>query len=61
MDKKETVYLSQFEAIQVLWPGDVRALAEFRASRSNSRQESVSIREIGAFGLMQDAADRSPG
>lgn len=29
MDKRETVYLSQLEEIQILWPGDVRALAEF--------------------------------
>ena len=27
--KKDTVYLSQLEGIQILWPGDVRALAEF--------------------------------
>jgi hypothetical protein len=29
MDKRETVYLSQLEGLQILWPGDVRALAEF--------------------------------
>ena len=31
MDKrrKETVYLSQLDGLQILWPGDVRALAEF--------------------------------
>jgi|GEM_PF-2189947 hypothetical protein len=27
--RSETVYLSQLEDVQVLWPGDVRALAEF--------------------------------
>jgi len=27
--KKETVYLSQLDGLQILWPGDVRALAEF--------------------------------
>lgn len=29
MHKRETVYLSQLEEVQILWPGDVRALAEF--------------------------------
>ena len=49
--KRETVYLSQLEEIRVLWPGDVRALAEFvlrcydagdrmvTASQSASRME----------------------
>jgi len=27
--RQETVYLSQLEDVQILWPGDVRALAEF--------------------------------
>jgi len=52
MDKRETVYLSQLEEIQILWPGDVRALAEFvlrcyaakdravDSSQSASRMES---------------------
>ena len=50
--KKETVYLSQLEGVQILWPGDVRALAEFvlrcydakdravDSSQSTSRMES---------------------
>jgi len=29
MSKTEAVYLSQLEEVQILWPGDVRALAEF--------------------------------
>jgi len=29
MGKRETVYLSQLDGLQILWPGDVRALAEF--------------------------------
>ena len=52
MDKRETVYLSQLEGVQILWPGDVRALAEFvlrcydakdravDSSQSASRMES---------------------
>ncbi len=54
MDKreKETVYLSQLDGLQILWPGDVRALAEFvlrcydakdravDSSQSASRMES---------------------
>jgi len=52
MDKRETVYLSQLEGVQILWPGDVRALAEFvlrcydakdravDSSQSTSRMES---------------------
>ncbi len=27
--RQGTVYLSQLEGLQILWPGDVRALAEF--------------------------------
>jgi len=50
--KRETVYLSQLEGLQILWPGDVRALAEFvlrcydakdravDSSQSASRMES---------------------
>ena len=29
MNERKKVYLSQLEGIQILWPGDVRALAEF--------------------------------
>ena len=29
MSKIETVYLSQLEEVQILWRGDIRALAEF--------------------------------
>ncbi len=50
--RKQTAYLSQLEGLQILWPGDVRALAEFvlrcydakdravDSSQSASRMES---------------------
>ena len=38
--KKDTVYLSQLEAIQILWPGDVRALAEF-SLRCHDAQDRI--------------------
>ena len=40
--KKETVYLSQLEAVQILWPGDVRALAEFVLRSFEARDRIVS-------------------
>jgi len=39
--KKDTVYLSQLEAIQILWPGDVRALAEFVLRSFEARDRIV--------------------
>jgi len=44
MDKRrqETVHLSQLEAIQILWPGDVRALAEFVLRSFEARDRIVS-------------------
>jgi len=41
MDRRETVYLSQLEAIQILWPGDVRALAEFVLRCYDARDRAV--------------------
>jgi len=42
MDRRETVYLSQLEAIQILWPGDVRTLAEFVLRSFEARGRIVS-------------------
>jgi hypothetical protein len=39
--KKETVYLSQLDGLQVLWPGDVRALAEFVLHCYDARDRMV--------------------
>jgi len=39
---KETVYLSQLEGLQILWPGDVRALAEFVLRSFEARDRIVS-------------------
>ena len=46
--KKETVYLSQLEAIQILWPGDVRALAEFILRSFEARDRIVSAGPSGS-------------
>jgi hypothetical protein len=46
--KRETVYLSQLEAIQILWPGDVRALAEFVLRSFESRDRIVSAGPSGS-------------
>ena len=44
MDKreKETVYLSELEGLQILWPGDVRTLAEFILRSFEARDRIVS-------------------
>ncbi len=40
--RTETVYLSQLEGLQILWPGDVRALAEFVLRLFEARDRIVS-------------------
>ena len=41
MDKRETVYLSQLKGLQILWPGDVRTLAEFVLRCYDARDRMV--------------------
>jgi hypothetical protein len=40
--RRETVYLSQLDGLQILWPGDVRALAEFVLRSFQARDRIVS-------------------
>jgi hypothetical protein len=47
--RKETVYLSQLEGLQILWPGDVRALAEFVLRSFEARDRIVSAGPIRSF------------
>ena len=48
MIAQEKIYLSQLEKIQILWPGDVRSLAEFvlhccdaKDKIANAKNESI--------------------
>jgi len=43
MNDAKEIYLSQLDKVQVLWPGDVRALADFclRACAEVDRRENV--------------------
>jgi hypothetical protein len=43
--RKETVYLSQLEEIQILWPGDVRTLAEFILHCYDAKDRAVDSRQ----------------
>ncbi len=63
MYKRETIYLSQLEKVQILWPGDVRALAEFilrccdaRDKIANAKNESIQKSRPTIHGLAMDLA-----
>ena len=47
MSKRETVYLSQLEEVQILWPGDVRTLAEFVLRCCDARDSNVKAKGDG--------------
>jgi hypothetical protein len=46
MRKEETVYVSQLDDLSVLWPGDIRALADFvlRSFDARDRERNASSR-----------------
>ena len=63
MSDREKVYLSQLEEIQILWPGDVRKLAEFvlrccdaRDVIANAKNESTQTSRPTIHGLATDLA-----
>ena len=63
MREREKVYLSQLEEIQILWPGDVRKLAEFvlrccdaRDVIANAKNESTQTSRPTIHGLATDLA-----
>jgi len=47
MSKTEVVYLSQIEEVQILWPGDVRALAEFALRCRDATDSKVNASSNG--------------
>ena len=49
--KKETVYLSQLDGLRILWPGDVRALAEF-VLRSFEARDRIVVPGVGTKGAI---------
>lgn len=44
----EIVYLSQLEEVQILWPGDVRALAEFILRSYDATDKIANARNTGS-------------
>ncbi len=44
MSKRETVYLSQLEEVQILWPGDVLTLAEFVLRCCDAKDKAAYIK-----------------
>ena len=47
MSEREIIYLSQLEEVQILWPGDVRALAEFVLRCCEARDKIANVRNKG--------------
>ena len=47
MSEREIIYLSQLEELQILWPGDVRALAEFVLRCCDARDKIANVRNKG--------------
>ena len=47
MSQREKVYLSQLEGIQILWPGDIRALAEFVLRCCDARDKIANTQNKG--------------
>ena len=43
----EPVYLSQLEEVEILWPGDVRMLAEFVLRAHDARDQQASLHNSG--------------
>lgn len=63
MSERKTVYLSQLEEVQILWPGDVRSLAEFvlrccdaRDKIANAKNNGIQTSRPTIHGLAMDLA-----
>jgi len=49
MRKKRTVHLSQLRDVSVLWPGDIRALAEFVLRSFDARDRRMAASDRGTI------------
>lgn len=47
--KREVVYLSQLKDVQILWPGDIRALAEFEIRCCDAQDKIANARNHGGI------------
>jgi len=47
MSRPKPVYLSQLEEVEILWPGDVRMLAEFVLRAHDARDQQASLHNPG--------------
>ena len=48
MRRPKPVYLSQLEKIEILWPGDVRMLAEFVLRAHDAKDQQTNLHNSGA-------------
>lgn len=46
--RPQPVYLSQLEEIEILWPGDVRMLAEFVLRAHDAKDQQTNLQNLGA-------------
>ncbi|MBN1974818.1 MAG: hypothetical protein JW787_14355 [Sedimentisphaerales bacterium] len=47
--KREVVYLSELKDIQILWPGDIRSLAEFKLRCCDSEDKIANSNSRGGI------------